>query len=196
VHAGLRAKDVAKPGAGPLDLAPGPGRIFLLDVVLPAHVIESMDAHFEPVALHAAHHLGAALTDVRAGQQRTVKQSAEPVVRYHGSAPYFLEEALAEHALDGAAGMVGPQAEQKGGAGLVLLQYLDEARHALAGAAVGVDVDLQRQVQNRNLNANAQRAQKTQKTQKKIDMEVRPIPARCAPHPATPLLWRLLRSLA
>ena len=39
--------------------------------------------------------------------------------------------------------MIRPNAEQKGRARAVLFQKLREARHALAGAAVGVDVDLE-----------------------------------------------------
>ena len=58
-------------------------------------------------------------------------------------APAVAPAAQPVAANDGAAGMVGTDAEQKRRAGLVAREHLDQPRNALAGAAPSIDVDLE-----------------------------------------------------
>src|SRR5450830_1224794 len=112
-------------------------------MILPFDMVPGMDAYFETCIAGAAHDLGAALADVGAGQQRAVEQGLEAVVLQHRGARHLFHETRTERARDCAPGVVRPEAEQKGGAGVVLFQHLDQPRHAFARAAVGVDVDFE-----------------------------------------------------
>ena len=140
VHPRRLAEDLGEALAGPVHLGARPFLVGLADAVLPAHVIPGVHAHLEAGIAHRPHHVRAALADIGAGQQCAVHQGQEAVVRQHRGALHLAREALAEHALDGAPGVVGAQAEQEGRPGTVAAQGVEQARHAVAGAAIGVDV--------------------------------------------------------
>jgi len=103
----------------------------------------SVDADFMALIAHLPHHAGATTPDVRSRQQRAVEKRLDAVMRKHRRAPDLLHEARAQRAADGAAGVVGAQAEEEGGARLVPLQDLQQARDALARSAECIDVDLE-----------------------------------------------------
>src|SRR5262249_2367579 len=91
----------------------------------------------------------AAPPDVGPGQQRAVEQGAQAVVRQHRGARHLGEEPAPEGALDRSPGVVRSQAEEERRARAVLLEQLNEPRHALARPVVGVDVDLERELHSR-----------------------------------------------
>jgi len=139
---GVASEDVAKALAGHLHLTSRPCCVFGGHVVLPFHVIERMNAGLEPLVAHLSHHGGAAATDIGTGQDSAIQKRSDTVVRNHRSAPDLAHESASEYALDGAAGVVGPQAEQECCAGIVLLQQFNQPWHPIARPAVGVYVDL------------------------------------------------------
>jgi len=73
-----------------------------------------------------AQDVAAASADIRPRQQGAIEQGGEAVMRYHRGALTLAKEALAEYAFDGAAGVIGAEAEQESAAGLMLLQQVDQ----------------------------------------------------------------------
>jgi len=67
------------------------------------------------------------------GEERSVEQRRQSVVRQNRGARCFSDEAAAEDALDRAAGVIRPEAEEESGAGAVLFQQLDQARYPSSG---------------------------------------------------------------
>src|SRR5258706_13396118 len=102
-----------------------------------------------------AHHAGAAAPDVGTGEERSVEQRRQSVVRQNRGARCLADEAAAEDALDRAARVIRPEAEEKSGAGAVLFQQLDQARYPSSGAAVGIDVDFESQLHSTSRRASA-----------------------------------------
>ncbi len=111
--------------------------------VLPFGVIPGMDADFKAFVAYMAHHIARTRSNVGTRQQRAVEQGAHAVVLHDGGSLHLADEAGAENAPDGAAGMIRPQAEQKGRADAVTAQHFDEVGHAFARATQCVDVDLE-----------------------------------------------------
>src|SRR5262245_66664357 len=103
-----------------------------------------MHADLEPGAAHADERRRAPRADVGPGQQRTVEERAQAVVLDHRRARHLPHEAAPEDATDRAAGVIRSEAEEERRVRAVALQEPDDARHALARAAVGVDVCRQR----------------------------------------------------
>src|SRR5258706_10552684 len=136
-------------------LALGPPGVRPGNAVLPFHVIPGVDADFETGVPHLAHHAGAAAPDVGTGEERSVEQRRQSVVRQNRGARCLADEAAAEDALDRAARVIRPEAEEKSGAGAVLVQQLDQARYPSSGAAVGIDVDFESQLHSTSRRASA-----------------------------------------
>src|SRR5206468_6986215 len=101
------------------------------------------DADLEARVAHRAHDVAAAPADVGSGKQGAVEQGPQAVVGDDRGARYLGEKPAAERALDRPAGVIRADAEQKGRARAVFLEHVDQARHPLAGAVVGIDVDLE-----------------------------------------------------
>ncbi len=112
-------------------------------MVLPGHVVPGVDAHLESGLRNRAHDGCGAQANVRTGQQGAIEQCLQTVMFQHRGALDFAQKALAEDAFDGAAGVVGSQAEQKGGVGGVRLQEGLQARDAFPGAAQRIDVNFE-----------------------------------------------------
>ena len=111
--------------------------------VLPTHMIESMQAYFEPGVVDGTH-LGAALRpDIGARQQYAVQQCLQSIVFEHGRARHLLGEPLAKNAAHGAPRMIGSHRKIERGVHTVLLQQGREPRDAFARAAQRVDIDLE-----------------------------------------------------
>jgi hypothetical protein len=138
------AEDLGVAVAGERHLALRPRLVGLGDAILPADVIPGVHAALEARIAGLQHRAASAHADVGPGQQRAVEQRAQPVVLEHRGARHLSHESAPEHPTQGAAGVVGPEAEQEGGARLLATQQFDQSRHALEGAAKGVDVDLER----------------------------------------------------
>src|SRR5439155_1569201 len=79
---------------------------------------------------HTAHDLRAARADVWARQERPIEQRLDAVMLDHRGAADLGEEPGAEDAAQRAPGVIGTEAEEESGAGLVFLQQIDQARHS------------------------------------------------------------------
>ena len=84
----------------------GPGRVAMGDEVLPRDVIVTMHANFKTGVTHAAHFIAGVPTNIRPGEQGAVEQRAKPVVFKHIGSRNLAQEPRAEHAADGAAGVI------------------------------------------------------------------------------------------
>ena len=141
----LGAEDAQELGAGGDEFRAHRREVHRLHIILPAVVVVAVDAHFGALVAHRAHHVGVAAADVRRGQQRAVEQRAEAVHRDDAGAADLPEEARAEDARDRAAGLVGPEGEEKAGRHAKFAAVGGEVGHADPRAAVGVDVNLERE---------------------------------------------------
>ena len=79
---------------------------------------------------------------MRARQKHAVQERAEAVGGNHAGAADLGQETGTEDALDGAAGVVRAEGEEKRGLDVELIKEIKEIRHADARAPVGVNVDL------------------------------------------------------
>src|SRR5438067_1098976 len=143
VHDGRAVEDLRELIAGERELAPGPPLARPAHPVLPAHVIEAVHAHLEAAARDILKLCAAPAADVRPGKQHAVEQRLQTVVPHHGSALDLAEEAAAEDTPDGAPGVVGAQAEEKGRRHAEPPGAIREPRRTLACAPISVDVDLE-----------------------------------------------------
>src|SRR5260221_7089881 len=135
--------NIAKAVLRGLHFAPGPCFAGVDDAILPFHMIPGVDAAFETIIQGTAQDIRAATANVRTRQDRAVEQGGEAVMLDDGSTLDLAQEALAEHPLDRPARVILSKAEQKGGAGLVFFQRIDQSGHTDAGAFQGVDVDFE-----------------------------------------------------
>ena len=136
-------KQLIKAVFSALHLPKRPGFAGRGNPILPRNMIPSVYADLKTRIAYRAQHSRSPQANIRSRQQGAVEQRAQSVVFEHRGARNLLQKALAKDPLDRPAGVVGPEAEQEGGAGIVPAQDAEQARHALAGAAPGIDVDLE-----------------------------------------------------
>ena len=144
----IRAENLREALVCSAHLTFGPGRVGVLHAVLPLHVIPAVDRGFEAGIARRAQDIGAAPADIRPRQQRAVHQGLDPIVRHHGGALHLFHEAGAEHALDGASGVIGAEREQKARTGAMAAQDFHQPGNALQRAAPGIDIDFQCQLRH------------------------------------------------
>ncbi len=121
----------------------GPGRVAPHHEVLPQNVIPGMHADLETRVTHSAQDRCAAPADVGPRQQHAVQQRAQAIVFEHRGAADLGKKSGPEHAPQGAAGVVGTEAEVEAGRHLQALAQGHQRRHTELRAHQRVDVDLQ-----------------------------------------------------
>src|ERR1700746_49265 len=96
------------------------------DTILPGDVVPGMQTDVEAVVANATHDVARAAADVGPGKERSIQERPHPVVADDRGSLHLAQKAWAEHALDGAAGVVGPDAEQERRRRIVPAQHRHE----------------------------------------------------------------------
>ena len=126
-----------------LHLPNGPRRVPMANLVLPEDVVPGMHAALVTGAQRQSHRLRRDLADVGAWQKQAVHQGAQAVVGDDRGAGNLAQEARPKGTPQRPARVIGPQAEQEGGADVGALEQAKQPGHALLRAAQRVDVDLE-----------------------------------------------------
>ena len=120
--------------------AVGPGNL-----ILPIHVVPTVNAGLEAGGMNSPHHVARAPANVRPRQQRSVEQRFQPVVFDDRGALDLAEKAASEYPPDRPAGVVGTETEQEGRIRLMTLKQFDQARRTFQRSPQSINVNLEDQ---------------------------------------------------
>ena len=115
-------------------------------MVVPAHMVITVQAHLMARGGNAGQNLPGRGPDERRRQEGPITHGLEPIKGRSPGAPHLLQKTrLPKNPKNGAAGIVRPQSHKKTGLDPLGLQYLQQSRHPLPQTLQGVHIHLQSQ---------------------------------------------------